>query len=658
MKNNVSYNKEKEIELKFKLPYKEKEIELKFKKLKNGYYKPVLIFGRNGMGKTSIRNDIFEKYGYEYVNSESLENDKRNKLNVPSESEEKNKTCAFVYGRDFQLVIDQEMISTNLEEIEEIENKIKVINDSLNIAAREVAMGEGSNKHPDKTTIRKLSYQLYLKPDLGAFNRIKKLRLYFNGIDFFRKLNEIEIVRSFYEILEQNDGNVDLTFSQIKSKVKEDAYRVLKQIHKDLSKQFDTTQDSNVISLQRFISHYEKRLNELNNQKSEVLATERKDPVIKSIYQNINTHLKNIFYSSNRIEIFDDIKQNKFSIRSNKTDAAFIKLSTGEQNILSLCYFFERIFYVFTDIKESPKDILIVLDDIITSVDFDNKVGIYSFLKYQFQNLLEYSKETKFLILTHDEEVFYHFQKVFDDIRFTNQKIFKRDKLKLLELNRKELVPIKKDTNFYSKLLNDLYNYAKKKNPEDSIINDYIGNIMRRVLEAYGTFNYQMGIDQLTTDESILSKIEDKEERKVFKSNMYRLILHSESHTEDYFKEGVTRRGDRFSVEEKQYIARLIIAFLFRLDPNHLLSHICLNLEEEVLVLERRISQLNTAITKKNELLEEGKIKETTKIEQEKIDAEKKLESKQKELEKLKEKSIIDLKRESLSKEIKSWQLF
>lgn len=645
------------------LPNREKEIELEFEKLKNEYYKPILIFGRNGMGKTSIRNEIFERYGYEHVNTDSIDNGKFNESNVSAESEKNNKTCAFVYDKDFQLAIDQGFISTNFEEIEEIENKIKVINDSLNIAAREVAMGEGSNKHPDKTTVRKLSYSLNVKPYLGSFNRIKKLRLYYNGIDFFRKLNEIEIVRNFYEKVEQNDGNVDMAFSQMKNEVDENEYCVLEQIHKYLNKQFVEIYNTNVISLRGFIDYYEKRLNKLNNDKLEAFATESKNPLIKSIYQDINSHLKNIFYSSNRIQIEvlenqDLITKEIFAIRSNKNNASFIKLSTAEQNILSLCYFFERIFFVLTDTEERPKDILIVLDDIITSVDFDNKIGIYSFLKYQFQKLLDYSKETKFLILTHDEEVFYHFQKVFDDIRFTNRKIFEPDSLKNLELNPKGLVQIKRKTNFYSKLLNDLYNYAKTKNPEDSSINDYIGNIMRRVLEAYGTFNYQMGIDQLTTDESILSKIEDKEERKVFKSNMYRLILHSESHTEDYFKEGVTRRGDRFSVEEKQYIARLIIAFLFRLDPNHLLSHICLNLEEEVLVLERRISQLNTAITKKSELLEEGKIKETTKIEQEKIDAEKKLESKQKELEKLKEKSIIDLKREFLSNEIKSWQLF
>ena len=645
------------------LPNREKEIELEFEKLKNEYYKPILIFGRNGMGKTSIRNEIFERYGYEHVNTDSIDNGKFNESNVSAESEKNNKTCAFVYDKDFQLAIDQGFISTNFEEIEEIENKIKVINDSLNIAAREVAMGEGSNKHPDKTTVRKLSYSLNVKPYLGSFNRIKKLRLYYNGIDFFRKLNEIEIVRNFYEKVEQNDGNVDMAFSQMKNEVDENEYCVLEQIHKYLNKQFVEIYNTNVISLRGFIDYYEKRLNKLNNDKLEAFATESKNPLIKSIYQDINSHLKSIFYSSNRIQIEvlenqDLITKEIFAIRSNKNNASFIKLSTAEQNILSLCYFFERIFFVLTDTEERPKDILIVLDDIITSVDFDNKLGIYSFLKYQFQKLLDYSKETKFLILTHDEEVFYHFQKVFDDIRFTNRKIFEPDSLKNLELNPKGLVQIKRKTNFYSKLLNDLYNYAKTKNPEDSSINDYIGNIMRRVLEAYGTFNYQMGIDQLTTDESILSKIEDKEERKVFKSNMYRLILHSESHTEDYFKEGVTRRGDRFSVEEKQYIARLIIAFLFRLDPNHLLSHICLNLEEEVLVLERRISQLNTAITKKSELLEEGKIKETTKIEQEKIDAEKKLESKQKELEKLKEKSIIDLKREFLSNEIKSWQLF
>lgn len=107
-----------------------------------------------------------------------------------------------------------------------------------------------------------------------------------------------------------------------------------------------------------------------------------------------------------------------------------------------------------------------------------------------------------------------------------------------------------------------------------------IGNVLRRVLEAYGTFNYRTGIIQLTKDKKILNKINNNR-KELYENMLFRLLLNDLSHSEDVSKESNTGgvESERYSLKEKKEISKLVLCFLYELDNLHLEKH--LQLESE-----------------------------------------------------------------------------
>ena len=210
------------------------------------------------------------------------------------------------------------------------------------------------------------------------------------------------------------------------------------------------------------------------------------------------------------------------------------------------------------------KSLLVVIDDPISSIDYSNKVGLYTFFRNKIESLSSMYSETKFIICTHDEEIYYHFYKIFDDLKCYHQK---RKNISCLELTYEGLIKRESEYNFYKQQINSIYKYALGLEPDLSL---YIGNTMRRVLEAYSTFNYNLGPSQISTDQELLSKIQDETEREFFKAYMYRLILNSDSHASDRVRRSSSNFSEMFSDEEKIRTAQLLLGFLYRLDPVHI----------------------------------------------------------------------------------------
>ena len=96
---------------------------------------------------------------------------------------------------------------------------------------------------------------------------------------------------------------------------------------------------------------------------------------------------------------------------------------------------------------------------------------------------------------------------------------------------------------------------------------------MRRVLEAFSTFEYRVGMDKISYDRDILNNIDNKNCRLYFEGLMYRLILNGESHSK--YKIDNMKDYDFFEViseEEKRKTARDILSFIYLLNPLHLKS--------------------------------------------------------------------------------------
>ena len=87
-------------------------------------------------------------------------------------------------------------------------------------------------------------------------------------------------------------------------------------------------------------------------------------------------------------------------------------LSTGEQNILSLCYFFVKIADGDKYENSLSNNKIIILDDPISSFDHDNKFGVIKLLGYVVCKIFPKKSSSKLLITTHDIFVAYELSKL------------------------------------------------------------------------------------------------------------------------------------------------------------------------------------------------------------------------------------------------------
>ena len=320
---------------------------------------------------------------------------------------------------------------------------------------------------------------------------------------------------------------------------------------------------------------------EYSKKKVELEDLKARKKSVKLAIKLINKNLEYIFLSKNRLRI--DYRDNEYVLLSNGNNVKPSEISLGERNIIGLCYFFADIMQNKETSKAYEDEYLIVIDDPVSSFDFENKVGIMSFLNYQLENFLLGNVSTRFIILTHDLSTMYDFINILQEInkeygvkyKGKVKKIYNLNKLKFnaFELKNKSLSKFdKRKRQEYTELVKKIYEYASGKGDDYDIV---VGNMMRQVLEAFSTFEYKMGIAQIAKDKDIL-KIVPEEYRNYFKNLMYRLVLHGGSHREEQVK--VLKDNMNFynliSTEEKRRTAQDILCFMYLLNERHLVSHL------------------------------------------------------------------------------------
>ena len=224
---------------------------------------------------------------------------------------------------------------------------------------------------------------------------------------------------------------------------------------------------------------------------------------------------------------------------------------------------------------------MVVIDDPISSFDFENKIGISSFLRYQTFNVLKGNYNSKILYLTHDLGVFFDLLKIADEIQ-KSVKIRPEDaavKCTAWELESCKLVARKNPGNEYQKLLREVYQYATDPQSSSELS---IGNIMRRVLESFSTFMYATGIEEVSLTTTVLHRLGERSD--YFENLMYRLVLNGESHFRDrvYSIQSNFNFFDFISSEEKKRTCKDILSFIYCLNPDHILAHLSQKAASEI----------------------------------------------------------------------------
>ena len=320
---------------------------------------------------------------------------------------------------------------------------------------------------------------------------------------------------------------------------------------------------------------------DLKKKAVEDLVAQRKN--IRLALDAINACMKYIFFADNRLKI--EYVDGTYKLLSHGKSVKPCDVSVGERNIIALSYFFTSILENQDEKGAYCKEYLLVIDDPISSYDMENKIGILSFLKYKLSVFLEGNMNTKALVMTHDLMTFYDIHKVLEEIVKTcKQKGYPHgpkfncfemceEKLKVFSYNNRQE---------YTEIVKDVYAYASDQSADNKLV---IGNMMRQILEAFSTFAYKKGIEEVSTDEQILALLPEPEYISYYKNLMYRLVLHGGSHKEEQIK--AMKDFQFFSLiseGEKKRTAKDVLCFIYLLNERHLLEHLggCGDVEAEL----------------------------------------------------------------------------
>ena len=383
-------------------------------------------------------------------------------------------------------------------------------------------------------------YNIYIenaiKPLNDALARLEEKRIEFNNL-----VNNKNTLKK--ELLNLN--------SQIANKQISENYSKYKQ---QLEKQ--ETENTNFSALENEKTAIELELANLNEQKKS----------IKIAQEHINYLLQYVFFSKDKltIELHDGIYQ----IKSCGLPVKPNQISCGERNIMALCYYLTELFAGKEEAKIYSDANLLIIDDPVSSFDKENRVGVLSLLKYELQHFISGNPYTKVLIMTHDLMAFYDIEKIAQELSAQNNCSYN-----FIELAQTGIKDFSfKKSNEYSKLLATIYNFAISPT-ENSEIEPYIGNTIRRVVEAYSTFIYKVGIDAISFDAEIISQIKNTKQQEYFSNLMYRILLNGESHSEEKVK-SLEDFCNGISADEKNRIAKDILCFLYLLNPVHISKHL------------------------------------------------------------------------------------
>lgn len=277
----------------------------------------------------------------------------------------------------------------------------------------------------------------------------------------------------------------------------------------------------------------------------------------------INNYLSIVFADADRMVL--EAAERGYRILSRGVDVKLDDLSTGERNIIALCYFIANIFRESSDYRSYKEARFIILDDPVSSFDSENKFGVFLLLRQVFERFLA-NADTKIVLLSHDlglvQDIFAVF-KTLNVVAPATRQIASQE-LRYLNLDQ---------AGSYTEHLKKIYDYALLEKPEEADQNEIpTGNEMRVVLEAFAEFEISSNIVDLPKTSVVgdFLKNESIALDRYFKGSIYKLLLHGESHSAEAVRAGRFELGPVATGEERQTIARELIALISVVSPAHI----------------------------------------------------------------------------------------
>ena len=299
--------------------------------------------------------------------------------------------------------------------------------------------------------------------------------------------------------------------------------------------------------------------------KSEIKTLQQKKENTDIALNYINKELQYVFYSKRKVKL--EPGDGCYKLKINDRNVTPKKISVGERNVLGLCYFFAKLFGGKTDAAKYSSEYLLVIDDPVSSFDYGNRVGVMSLLRFQFGNILKGNVNSRILVMSHD------LHSVFDLVKIRNEVVSGSTDRSFMELANNKL-DVNRVQNEYEKLLEYIYKYASNTGTDDSdeTLELSIGNLMRRMMEAFSSFCYNESFEKMVRNEKVLSLI-PKVKRSYYENFMGRLTLNTESHMAEsiYTLDSITTC---FTKDEKVQTAKSVLLFLLYVNKPHLSAYL------------------------------------------------------------------------------------
>lgn len=417
--------------------------------------------------------------------------------------------------------------------IKDVTKSIRVYNSEINKANTIIQERLENIYQPYSKIIDEDSFNKSLTDLSESINKLDTLIKDFNNV-----INEQETFkRSLIQI------NKHLAYYELEALINK--YTVLKNDTANLTQELNKKKEEEQQELTN--------LNSLKAQKQQVTIA----------LSFINQALSYVFFDKNRMQLTK--QAGIYTLLSREKDVKPTKISVGERNIIALCYFFASMFVGKKD-KDKYKDAsIIIIDDPVSSFDFENRVGVISLLRWMSEQFIQGNPNTKILIMTHDIQTVFNLQKI--RMELEND----RRKCEFLELIDKKIDLHKNgNLNEYKNIIVSVYDFACKRNVDQKMA--VIGNQMRKLMEAYCSFVYAHDFESISHDNDVIKNIPENK-RLYYQNLMTRLVLNGESHEQEAAK-AMDLTGFKFTKDEKVNIAKSIIMFLYYINPKHVLAYL------------------------------------------------------------------------------------
>lgn len=336
------------------------------------------------------------------------------------------------------------------------------------------------------------------------------------------------------DLLRENDRIARCEISELAS-----GYRRLKDAYDDIVK--------NISSVRQKIDNIKKYIRELKaRQRNVEIAIDEINKILKLVYGDS----KRLFVS---LGSDGDYHLNARGHRVRPSE-----LSTGEQNVIALAYFFLSIAEDQSAQYLYGNPYLIVVDDPVSSFDYEVRLGVYSFICSQLMKILEGNNKTKILITTHDSVASFALFKFFKPLKFS---VF-------WELENQCLTEIKKaEVGEYENLLLTAYEYAK------SIKTEIVGidNILRRILESASTYHFKKGFNEVDFTGEVFAGVSESLLNQFEKLKIV-LMLNYESHLRSQISMNPDWLTSLTQFQEKSRVAKVVMCFLYVIGKSHVIS--------------------------------------------------------------------------------------